>query len=126
MKFEKRREWAVIEFELNPFKLLFDEGNEGKYKYKNFPKHDEEFAKFAFYNRVSNVFRENHHGYDIIWGVMSDNLPDQIVYDYTEGLITYDEAMVKLQKPNSMKQLYISTQEICDMLKITDVTQNVL
>ena len=126
LKFEKRREWAVIEFELNPFKLLFDEGNEGKYKYKNFPKHDEEFAKFAFYNRVSNVFRENHHGYDIIWGVMSDNLPDQIVYDYTEGLITYDEAIVKLQKPNSMKQLYISTQEICDMLKITDVTQNVL
>ena len=75
---------------------------------------------------MSNAFRENHHGYDIIWGVMSDNLPDQIVYDYTEGLITYDEAIVKLQKPNSMKQLYISTQEICDMLKITDVTQNVL
>ena len=126
LKFEKRREWAVIEFERNPFKLIFDEGNEGKYKYKNFPKHDEEFAKFAFYNRVSNVFRENHHGYDIIWGVMSDNLPDQIVYDYTEGLITYDEAIVKLQKPNSMKQLYISTQEISDMLKITDVTQTVL
>mgnify|MGYP002624129494 CR=1 FL=1 len=126
LKFEKRGEWAVIEFEFNPFKLIFDEGNEEKYKYKNFPKNDEEFAKFAFYNRVYNVFRENHHGFDIIWGVMSDNLPDQIVYDYSEGLVTYDEAIEKLQKPNSMKQLYIGTQEICDMLKITDVIQTVL
>ena len=126
LKFEKRKEWTVIEFEFNPFKFIFDEGNEGKYKYKNFPKHDEEFAKFAFYNRVHNVFRENHHGFDIIWGVMSDNLPDQIVYDYSEGLITYDEAIEKLQKPNSMKQLYIGTQEICDELKIADIIQTVL
>ncbi|MBR1477395.1 MAG: DUF3990 domain-containing protein [Lachnospiraceae bacterium] len=123
MRFEKRKEWSVIEFRLNPFELLFGEGNEGKYTYKNFPKHDEEFAKFAFYNRLSNVYRENHHGYDIIWGVMSDNLPDQVIYDYTEGLLTYEEAIEKLQKPNSMKQLYISRQEICDMLEITDIIQ---
>ena len=126
MQFEKRKEWAVIEFEFNPYEVLFGDGNVERYKFKNFPKHDEEFARFAFFNRVSNVYRENHHGYDIIWGVMSDNLPDQVVYDYTEGLITYDEAIEKLQKPNSMKQLYISNQEICDSLVITNVFKTVI
>lgn len=124
LRFEKRKEWSVVEFCLNPFEILFGDGK-GEYTYKNFPKHDEEFAKFALYNRINNMYRENHHGYDIIWGVMSDNFPDQVVYDYTDGLITYDEAIERLQKSNSMKQLYIGRQEICDLLEIKSIAHTI-
>ncbi|MBR1710361.1 MAG: DUF3990 domain-containing protein [Clostridia bacterium] len=128
----RRTEWAVMEYEFNPYKLLFgnplspDENevtvlNGLNLKYRNFPKHDEEFAKFAFENRLHNVCNESPHGIDIIWGVMSDNFPDQIMYDYKDGTISYDEAIDKLQKPNSMKQLFIGNQRICDMLVLKDV-----
>ena len=40
---------------------------------------------------------------------MSDNFPDQIVYQFLDGDISYDDAIGKLQKSNSMKQLYIGT-----------------
>ena len=95
--------------------------NVEKYKFKNFPKHDEEFARFAFFNRASNVYRENHHRYDIIWGVMSDNKPEQAVWLYQRGEISFDEAVAQISKPNSMKQLYVSNQEICDMMVMTNV-----
>ena len=87
----------------------------------NFPKHNEVFAKFAFDNRLNNVDNEKPHGIDVIWGVMSDNFPNQIVYQYMDGEISYEEAISKLQKPNSMKQLYIGNQEICDMLEVVNV-----
>lgn len=115
----KRTEWSVVEFEFNPFSLLFETDNE--YTYKCFSKADEEFAKFSFENRVFNVYNQKPHGYDIIWGVMSDSLPDKVVLDYKNGEISYADAIKALQKPNSMKQLYIGNQSICDMLTITDI-----
>ena len=124
-KVEKRKEWSVVEFNLNPFELLFAEGIPSRYKYLNFPKHNEVFARFAFDNRLNNVDNEKPHGIDIIWGVMSDNFPDQIVYQYKDGELSYEEAIGKLQKPNSMKQLYIGNQEICDMLEVTNVFEGV-
>ena len=128
----KRTEWAVMEFKFNPFMLLFgnpDETNEQEmtvlrglnYTYRNFAKHNEEFAKFVFDNRLNNVNNENPHGFEIIWGVMSDNFPDQIMYDFSNGRLTYEDAIEKLQKPNSMKQLYIGSQRICDMLILSNV-----
>lgn len=117
----ERNEWAVIEFEINPFQILFSDPNE--YKYKNFSKHNEEFAKFSFDNRLNNVYNEKPHGYDIIWGVMSDSLPVQIVLDYKNGEISYEDAIAQLQKPNSLKQLYLGKQEICDKLIITNISK---
>lgn len=117
----QRTEWAIIEFELNPFELLFMQ--EKSYTYKGFPKHNDEFAKFSFENRLNNVYNENPHGYDIIWGVMSDSFPVQLILDYKNGKITYQEALLQMQKPNSMKQLYIGNQEICDMMKITTISE---
>lgn len=118
-KFVKASQWAIIKFEFNPFNVLFS--NENEFKYRNFPKHDVEFAAFSFDNRINNVYNEKPHGYDIIWGVMSDNLPGQIILDYKNGKISYDKAIELLQKPNSMKQLYIGNQEICDMLTICKI-----
>lgn len=117
--FTSKKEWCVIEITFNPFELLFEHPN--KYSYCNFPKHDENFAKFVFQNRLYNVFNEKPHGIDIIWGVMSDSIPPEIILSYKNGEISYEEAIKKLQKPNSMKQLYIGNQEICNMLKITNI-----
>lgn len=114
-----RTEWAIIEFEINPFEILFLSNEE--YTYRNFSKHDEQFAKFSFDNRLNNVYNENPHGYDIIWGVMSDSLPIKLLIDYKNGIISYEEVILQLQKPNSMKQLYIGKQEICDRLVITNI-----
>jgi hypothetical protein len=115
----ERTKWCVIEFEFNPFQLLFETVND--YKYHNFPKHDDEFAKFVFENRLNNVYNENPHGYDIIWGVMSDSVPPEIIIAYMNKEITYEKAIELLKKPQSMRQLYIGNQEICNKLKITDV-----
>ena len=118
-KFTKRTKWCVIEFEFNPFKLLVETDN--KYKYCNFPKHDEKFAKFVFENRLNNVYNEKPHGYDIIWGVMSDSVPPEIIMAYLNKEISYQQAIESLQKSQSMKQLYIGNQEICDMLRISNL-----
>lgn len=117
----ERSKWCVIEFEFNPFRLLFETAN--SYTYQNFPKHDEAFAKFVFENRLNNAYNEKPHGYDIIWGVMSDSIPPEVLFAYLNNEITYDEAIIRLQKPHSMKQLYIGNQEICNMLKVSNVIQ---
>lgn len=116
---DERTSWTIVEFEFNPFQLLFE--GSGVYTYKNFPKHNYEFAEFSFHNRVFNVFNEEPHGYDIIWGVMSDSVPDQVILKYKNGEITDEEAIKMLMKPNSMKQLYVGNQTICDMLHITNI-----
>lgn len=119
----EREEWAVMTFEFNPLSVLFPDNGEagGRYSYEYFPRHDERFAKFVFQNRVFNVYNEHPHGIDIIWGVMSDSFPDKVIIDYKNKEITYEEAINLLQKPNSMKQLFIGNQEVCDMLSIKEV-----
>lgn len=111
----KRESWGILKFEFNPFELIFN--SDSNYTYRNFPKHNEEFAEFVFRNRVYNQSNENPHGYDFIWGVMTDAIPDEIIKDYNNDLITYEQAIQALTKSNSMKQLYISNQNICNMLK---------
>lgn len=114
-----QKEWGILEFEFNPFDVIFNGNN--NYKYKNFPSHNEEFARFSLANRLYNVYNEKPHGYDIIWGVMSDNIPAKIVADVRSSTISFEDAIAKMQKPSSMKQLYIGNQEICDMLTISNV-----
>ena len=127
----KRNEWAVIEFQFNPYTLLFGNPNVTNeseltvlnglhYKYKNFAKHNEDFAEFVFKNRLNN---ERQHDFDIIWGVMSDSIPDKVMLDFVNGELTYDQTIGKLMKSNSMKQLYIGSQLICEMLKLSNLFQ---
>lgn len=120
-RFTKRTQWCVIEFDFNPFRVLFETQN--AYKFRNFAKHNEEFAKFVFENRLNNVYNENPHGYDLVWGVMSDSIPPEVLLSYQNKEITYDEAILKLQKPHSMKQLYLGNQELCNMLEISDLIE---
>lgn len=110
----KRESWAILRFEFNPFILAFQ--SDGRYSYKNFPKFNDEFGAFALQNWLHT--HENLSGnYDIIWGVMSDSLPDKIATDYEEGLISYDEAIKAFQKSTSMKQLCVKNQLICSGLQ---------
>lgn len=52
---------------------------------------------------------------------MSDSNPEQVVWDYKNQKISYEKVIQLLQKSNSMKQLFISNQEICDMLVINNI-----
>ncbi len=89
--------------------------------FRYFPKHDETFAKFVFENRLHNVYNNIPHGFDIIWGVMSDNRPDLILTEYGAGDLSYEDAIHALQKANSMKQLYLGNQTLCNKLEIVSV-----
>ena len=114
-KLEARENCAVIEFKFNPYETLFVKL--GQYKYCNFPKYNNDFAKFVLDNRTQNRNMSIHH-YDLIWGVMSDSIPDQVIWNYKNGIISYDEAIEKFKKCNSMKQLFLSNQTLCDMLML--------
>lgn len=116
-----RKNWAIVTFEFNPFNLLFLQ--KSPYSFHNFSKHNNEFANFVFRNRMYNTRKENPHSYDIIWGVMSDNNPLEIIGKYKKELINYDNAIEQLKKTNSMRQLYIGNQDICNMLKIHNITK---
>lgn len=89
---------------------------DSKYTFYNFPKYNEEFGKFVLKNWTENVNNEKPHGYDIIWGVMSDSVPDKIASDYETGRISYSEAVKMFMKSTSMKQLYIGNNSICESL----------
>ena len=117
-KLEQREEWAIIEFEFNPYEILFSELEQ--YNYCNFPTHNIDFAKFVFDNRAKNRIEVSHH-YDLIWGVMSDSIPEQVIWDYKNGIISYEEAIEKFKKSNSMKQLFLSNQKLCNMLIINNI-----
>lgn len=118
---QPRKEWAIITFEFNPFDLLFL--RKTQYNFCNFAKHNDEFVSFVFKNRLYSADEDKLHPYDIIWGVMSDNNPFQIIEEYQKNLIDYENAINKLKKTNSMRQLYIGNQDICDMLKIQEITK---
>lgn len=42
---------------------------------------------------------------------------------YLNNEITYENAIKALQKPQSMKQLYIGNQAICNMLHISNLVE---
>lgn len=110
----ERKTWAILKFEFNPFILAFQ--SDGRFTYKNFPKFNDEFGAFALQNWL-HAHASRSGNYDILWGVMSDSLPDKIASDYEEGLISYDEAVKAFQKSTSMKQLCITNQLICSGLQ---------
>ena len=110
-----RKEWVIIKFIFNPFDMIFRDNLH--ITYKNFPKYNDEFAKFALKNWTENINNEKPHGYDIIWGVMSDSIPDKTATDYLMGVISYAEAIQQFKKSTSMKQLYIGNSEICRNLE---------
>jgi hypothetical protein len=106
---------VVLEFNFSPLQWFTLE----EYSTKIFPKHNEEFGKFVFENRLNNIDGAFQHRYDLIFGVMSDGYPTGLMIDYELGLITKEAAVKALTKPYSMKQLSLHNQELCDIVKIS-------
>lgn len=107
-----------IEFTNSPYTYFTDE----TYRTGTFENFDEEFARFIFHNRTKNVGKSPDHGYDMIYGVMSDNNPTLLISQFKANEITEEEVIMGIiEKKISTKQLSIHNQEICGILKIKDV-----
>lgn len=107
----------VIEFELKPITYF----EQDEYSSWILNAYDDDFANFVFQNRTENVNRENHHHYDIIFGVMSDSNPIIDIQKYRNNKITKEEVLERFKKHTSNKQLSIHKQEICDILNVNKV-----
>lgn len=84
-----------------------------------FENFDDEFAEFVFMNRLECKTNKQRHNYDVIYGVMSDSLPTQLLLRYRAGEIDKEEVIAGLKKGNSMKQLSIHNQALCDTISLT-------
>lgn len=104
---------VIIEFYFYPW-VLYDEK---KYSFGFFDKYDDRFAKFVFNNRVYNLDGSQQHNFDIIFGVMSDNVPTILIQEYKNNEKSYNEVILALKKSTRNKQLSLHKQEICDTLK---------
>ena len=111
---DKEKIPIVIEFELNVEKLI----NKG-YSYTKFLHFDEEFAEFVANCRLNPDKRA--HNYDFIIGVMTDSNPLKLIDDYRRKIISKEELLRGLLKWNSMEQISIHNQAICDTLSVKRV-----
>lgn len=101
---------VVIEFELNLYEI-----KEG-YKHTCFLHHDEVFAEFILKNRMYPD--AVNHDFDFIIGVMSDSNPEGLLADFRAGRITREDLITTLEKWNSMEQLSLHKQSVCDILTV--------
>lgn len=83
---------------------------------KVFPKFDDDFAEFVFSNRLNCNTEKQQHEYDVIYGVMSDSVPTKLLLGYRAGDIEKADVLEGLKKGNSMKQLSLHKQELCDSI----------
>ena len=105
---------VILEYELSP--ITWFTGNE--YRCAIFPFFDDDFANFVLNNRLNCRDGQQHHNYDAIYGVMSDSTPTVLLLKYRAGEITFEEVIQGLKKENSMKQLSIHNQNLCDTLAL--------
>jgi len=91
----------ILGFEFRPIDIFEDTS----YNSKILSKDDDEFAIFVFENRCENIDGSKQHGYDVIYGVMSDSVPTKAIMEYKMGIITKEELLESLKKSTSMKQL---------------------
>ncbi len=102
---------VIIEFNLC-LKYLMNQ-----YTFKSFINFNEEFADFVFMNRI-NPNNKNHE-YDFIIGVMTDANPIKLLLEFRNGNIDKKEVISNFEKGNSMQQLSLHNQAICDKLIVT-------
>lgn len=106
---------VIMEFEMNPLDWFLGE----EYSTAVFPSFDEAFAEFVFNNRMNSDTGKQLHDYDVIYGVMSDSVPTRLLLQYRAGEISKEEVISGLKKGNSMKQISLHNQHLCDIIKLT-------
>ena len=103
---------VIMEYEFTPTEWEKNDGCViGAY-----PAFDDEFAEFVFLNRTENIFGEKPHPFDLVYGVMSDSIPTREIMEYKAGTKTREQVLEALKKSNSMKQLSLHKQELCDKI----------
>lgn len=100
---------VVIEFELKLDNYL-------NFKYCSFLKFNEDFANFVITNRLKPNIRQ--HDYDFIVGIMSDSNPLELIMKYRRGEMQYQELATNFMIGNSMEQVSLHNQIICDKLRV--------
>lgn len=111
--------FVITEYTFSPLPWFTTE----EYNAALFPKFDDNFARFVMNNRLMAHSLIQQHAYDVIYGVMSDSAPVQLLMDYRVGAITEEQALEGLKKSNSMKQLSVHNQQLCDMLVLSRAYQ---
>lgn len=106
----------ILGFEFTPLEWFESE----EYNTKIFSKYDDEFAIFVFENRINNVSGSGQHNYDVIYGVMSDTVPTQVIIEHKLGLKTKEEVLECLKTSTSMKQISLHNQSLCDIIKLKE------
>lgn len=106
---------VVIEFNFCPY----DWYNENTFKFEILNTYDDRFAEFVFHNRINNVFGENQHDFDVIFGVMSDSVPTVLIQRYKSKEINKAEVIQELKKSTRNKQISLHNQKLCDRIKPT-------
>lgn len=105
---------VVIEFNFCPMQYSLDNGVE----ILVFEKYDELFAEFVVDNRL-NAREGLIHSSSLVYGVMSDSNPINLVFLLREGELSKEEVIQEIAtNTSSSKQLSIHKQEICDILTI--------
>lgn len=110
---------VIMEFEMNPLEWFLGD----EYCTAVFPAFDDCFADFVFNNRMNSSTGKQFHGYDAIYGVMSDSVPTQLLLRYRVGEISREEVIEGLKKGNSMKQISLHSQQLCDIIKLKKAYQ---
>lgn len=109
--------FAILEYTFKPIEWFVS----SEYTVAIFDKFDLNFAEFVFKNRIECKTQKQKHNYDVIYGVMSDSVPTQLILNYKAGDISKDDVLQGLQKGNSMKQLSIHNQTLCSSLHLSNV-----
>lgn len=113
-----RKTPIILEFDINLDTIL----SSYDLNFKSFNKYDRDFAEFILNNRLKAKDFSNknyysidyYHNYDLIFGVMSDSNPINIIQNYQNNNLTYNDAVTELLKATSKKQLSFHNQNLCD------------
>ena len=108
------QERVILEFSFSP--LSWFESDD--FSTEIFEAFDERFAEFVFDNRYNGKSGKQTHGFDVVYGGMSDSLPTKLLNEYRAGEITREEVIRRLQKGTSMKQLSLHAQYLCDKIEL--------
>jgi len=108
----EKNEPVIVEFNFTPLNWFVDGHNSTVFEY-----YDDQFANFVFENRTENYNGGNQHNYDIIYGVMSDSVPTELLSKYGAGLITKQMVLDGIKKSTRMKQLSLHDQLLCDIIE---------
>lgn len=113
---ENNKDYIILEYNFQPINWFTNPN----YKSVVFEKFDDDFAEFVFNNRL-NCNSIKQHDYDVVYGVMSDSVPTQLILNYKADEISREDVISGLKKSNSAKQISIHNQELCDNISLANV-----